>query len=317
MRKSRGLTHTDPSGGPGAPRRRARRLRRWGALALPATVLAGGTAAGTLAAADGAAATTAHARVGGSQVTCSSDDAGLADRLSRRMATALRERHSSTAVALYDRSSDTSCTYRAHSRYDSASVVKATLLGALLRQAEEDHHRKLTPVEKKRATAMITKSDNDSTTALWREVSRGGVQHFLDLAHMRDTDPGRHGYWGLTQITARDEVKLLKLLTSRNRVLDAKSRAYALCLMNKVDDGQRWGTPAGAPKDATVHVKNGWLSRAEHGWRVNSVGAFTGSGHDYGIAVLSQDNKTMERGIETVEAASRAIHRELGATGTH
>ena len=30
-----------------------------------------------------------------------------------------------------------------------------------------------------------------------------------------------------------------------------------------------------------MHVKNGWLSRATHGWRVNSVGAFTGHGHDY------------------------------------
>ncbi|WP_326686738.1 class A beta-lactamase-related serine hydrolase [Streptomyces sp. NBC_01795] len=321
MRKSRGLTEARPNGtsdgaGPGIPhatsrlsvRARPRHKRR--ALGLVAAVLVCGTAAGTPATAHGAAATTARSRAGNAQVTCTSDHGALAHRLARRVAGALRERHSTAAVALYDRSSGTSCAYHARTAYDSASVVKATLLGALLRQAKEDH-RKLTSREKKLATAMITTSDNDATSTLWREVGRKDVQHFLDLAGMRDTEPGRRGYWGLTQVTARDQLKLLKLLTSGNHVLDAGSRAYELGLMNKVTGSQRWGVPTGAPKDSTVHVKNGWLSRDAHGWRVNSVGAFTGGGHDYGIAVLSQDNKTMAYGVHTVEAASRAVHREL------
>ncbi len=282
-------------------------------------VLLCGTAAGAPAAADStgasvaadsAARATARAPVGSSHVVCRSHDRALAHELSGAVAAALRARHSSTAVALYDRSSGTTCGLRASAAYDSASVVKATLLGALLRRAEEDH-RALTPQEKKRATAMITTSDNDATSALWGQVGRGGVQHFLDLAGMRDTEPGPRGSWGLTQVTARDEVKLLELLTSGNRVLDAGSRAYALGLMGEVVPGQRWGAPAGAPKDATVQVKNGWLPRATHGWRVNSLGAFTEGGHDYGIAVLSQDNRTMAEGVDTVEAASRAIHRGL------
>ncbi|SER64048.1 Beta-lactamase class A [Streptomyces qinglanensis] len=295
-------------------RRRARRT-----LGLVAAVLVCGTAAGVSAAADSAGApvaadsaaqTTARARVGSSDVVCRSHDRALAHKLSGAVAAALRPRHSTTAVALYDRASGTSCAFRASAAYDSASVVKATLLGALLRQAEEDH-RTLTPQEKKRATAMITTSDNDATSALWSQVGRGGVQHFLDLAGMQDTEPGPRGSWGLTQVTARDEVKLLELLTSRNRVLDAGSRAYALDLMGEVVPGQRWGTPAGAPEDARVQVKNGWLPRATHGWRINSVGAFTDGGHDYGVAVLSQDNRTMAEGVDTVEAASRAIHRGL------
>jgi beta-lactamase class A len=280
-----------------------------------AAVLVCGTAAGTPGTANGSAANADRARAGGPKVTCTSDNDALANRLARRVTGALRERHSTASVALYDRSSHTSCAYRARTAYDSASVVKATLLGALLRQAKEDH-RKLTSREKKRATAMITTSDNEATTALWREVGRKNVQHFLDLTGMRDTEPGRRGYWGLTQVTARDQAKLLKLLTSGNHVLDAGSRAYALGLMKKVTGSQRWGTPAGAPKDATTHVKNGWLPRDRHGWRINSIGAFTGGGHDYGIAVLSQDNETMTDGIDTVESASRVIHRELTADST-
>ncbi|GAA2613827.1 hypothetical protein GCM10009863_29450 [Streptomyces axinellae] len=300
---------------PSRPDMRARPRRTRRALTLVAAALVCGAATAAPAAATTVPSRTAAAG-SGAQVKCTSDDNALAHRLAQKVGGALRERHSTAAVALYDRSSHTSCTYRAHTAFDSASVVKATLLGALLRKAEEGH-RKLTSEEKKRATAMITASDNDATTALWHEVGLKGVQHFLDLAGMKDTEPGRQGHWGLTQVTAQDQVKLLKLLTSGSHVLDAGSRGYALDLMHKVTPSQRWGTPAGAPGDATVHVKNGWLSRDTHGWRINSIGAFTGRGHDYGIAVLSQDNKTMAYGVDTAESASRAIHHELAGRKAH
>jgi beta-lactamase class A len=243
-------------------------------------------------------------------VTCSSHKSGLAKDLTADITAALKGRSSTTAVALYDRSTGTSCTYRASTRYDSASVVKATVLAALLRQAQEAG-RVLTTREKSLATAMITKSDNDATTALWKQIKVTGVQHFLDLAKMTSTTPGADGYWGLTQITAGDEVKLLKLLTASNTVLTNGSRTYELGLMNKVVSSQRWGVPAGAPSDATVQVKNGWLPRATNKWRVHSIGAFTGHGNDYGIVVLSQDNSTMNYGITTIERVARAVHGNL------
>ena len=55
---------------------------------------------------------------------------------------------------------------------------------------------------------------------------------------------------------------------------------------------QRRGVPAGAPTSVTVHVKNGWLPRATHGWRIHSIGAFTGPKGWYTIVVLTQDNPT-------------------------
>ncbi|MFE2429105.1 serine hydrolase [Streptomyces sp. NPDC059373] len=243
-------------------------------------------------------------------VACTSTKSGLAKELKTDITAALKGRSSTVSVALYDRTTGTTCTYRAGSTYDSASVVKATLLGALLRQAQEAG-RVLTTREKKLATAMITKSDNDATTTLWKQVKVKGVQHFLDLAKMTHTTPGSNGYWGLTQITAADELKLLKLLTSSNSVLTKGSRTYELGLMNKVVSSQRWGVPAGAPSSATVHVKNGWLSRATHKWRVHSIGAFTGNGHDYGIVVLSHDDKSMDYGIATIERVARAVHADL------
>jgi hypothetical protein len=81
--------------------------------------------------------------------------------------------------------------------------------------------------------------------------------------------------------------------------------------MNQVIAGQRWGTPYGAPSTVTVHVKNGWLQRSTHGWRVHSLGTFNGGGHDYMMSVLTQDNSTMSYGITTIQGVAKAIHKDL------
>src|SRR6201999_1638737 len=101
------------------------------------------------------------------------------------------------------------------------------------------------------ATAMITESDDDDATDLWDEVGQARLQQFLDAAGMTETELGRDGYWGLTQVTAHDEMLLLRLLDQANPVLTAASRSYELGLMADVISGQRWGAPAGAPDDVT------------------------------------------------------------------
>lgn len=243
-------------------------------------------------------------------VSCTSGKAGLAAKLSKDITAALKGRTSTTAVALYDRTTKTNCSLRATTKYDSASVVKATVLATLLWDNKK-HNRYLTQREINLTTAMITKSDNDATTSLWKQLGVTKIKAFLKAAGMTHTVPGSGGYWGLTQITAQDEQRLLTLLTAKNSVLSDNARSYELGLMRKVVSSQRWGTPAGAPSGVTVQVKNGWLPRATHGWRVHSIGAFTGKGHDYAITVLTQDNKTMNGGINTIQAVARAVHKDL------
>ncbi|MFJ2701969.1 serine hydrolase [Streptomyces sp. NPDC087428] len=242
--------------------------------------------------------------------SCTSGRAGLAAKLSKDITAALKGRKSTTAVALQDRTTGTTCTLRSTSKYDSASVVKATVLATLLWDSAK-HNRHLTQRETTLSTAMITKSDNNATTGLWKQLGAAKVAAFLKAAGMTHTTPGSGGYWGLTQITAQDEQRLLSLLTAKNSVLSDNARAYELGLMRKVIPAQRWGTPAGAPATATVQLKNGWLQRATHGWRVHSIGAFTGNGHDYVLTVLTQDNKTMSDGVNTIQAVARAVHKDL------
>src|SRR5205085_2138702 len=155
--------------------------------------LAAAVAAGTLLtvvnAATPAMASTASAPAGDSQVVCSSDKPGLAPLLSHDIAAALDGRKGRSAMAVYDRTTGTTCHYRAAEHFDSASVVKVTVLGALLHQADEAH-RRLTPQEDRWATAMITKSDNASTDALRHRIGLAGFERFLDLAERPDTGPG-------------------------------------------------------------------------------------------------------------------------------
>ncbi|WP_274558816.1 serine hydrolase [Streptomyces spiramyceticus] len=271
-----------------------------------AAVLAVGVLVPAAAAAPAAAATTPT-------VACTSGKAGLAAKLTTDITAALKGRKSTTAISLYDRTTKTTCTLRSTQKYDSASVVKVTVLAVLLWDAKKTN-RYLTSTETRLATAMITKSDNSATSTLWRQLGMTKIKAFLQAAGMTQTVPGTGGYWGLTQITARDEQKLLALLTAKNTVLSDNSRSYTLGLMSKVISSQRWGTPAGAPATATIQVKNGWLPRATYGWRVHSIGAFTGGGHNYAITILTQDNETMDDGVNTIQAVSRAVHKALNPT---
>jgi len=245
----------------------------------------------------------------------SSSHAALAARISRGIEAARRGRESFVALEVDDPAAGVVCRLDSGTHFDSASVVKVTILGTLLRDAQTAH-RSLTARERALAWAMITRSDNGAASALWDEDGRLRLQRFLDAAGMTETVLGPGGAWGLTRITAADETRLLWLLLKPNRVLDTSSRDYELALMADVIPAQRWGVPAGAPRSLVVHVKNGWLPLAPFGWRINSIGGFTGGarqhgGEDYSIVVLTEDNPTMTYGVDTVERIAEAVNRDL------
>ena len=118
----------------------------------------------------------------------------LAARLARDIRAAGRGRVSTVSVRVDDPGHGLGCWFQGARHFDSASVVKVTILGALLRKAL-DQHRHLTNVEAADATAMITVSDNNAASALWAELGHRYLQHFLNLAKMKETVLGPGGYW--------------------------------------------------------------------------------------------------------------------------
>ncbi|MEV1021570.1 serine hydrolase [Streptomyces sp. NPDC050264] len=234
----------------------------------------------------------------------------LAKQLTRDLRAALGPRRGTVSLALYDDRTRARCTLGGGTRYDAASVVKVLTMEATLRRAEQ-RHRPLTGWERRNIRPMIRSSDNAAAGRLWNDLGHPYLAATLRRAGTTRTGLGPYGYWGLTRTTAADQLRLLGVLTNRRSFLKARSRSYGLKLMSEVRKDQRWGVSAGVPHGLRVHLKNGWLPRAAHGWRVHSIGVFTGGGRTYRIAVLSHDNPSMAYGVRTVERVARAVHRDL------
>jgi len=238
----------------------------------------------------------------------SSSRPALAAKLSRQIATALRGLSSTVGIAADDPEEGIRCRYHQRWEFHSASVIKVIILGALLYQAHG--YQNLGSDQAALAESMITYSDNDAADALWNEIGYAALQGFLAAAGMNHTMLGTDDYWGLTEVTPHDELRLLHLLITPNTVLDAASRRYALALMADVVPEQRWGVPAGAPPDVTVHLKNGWLQDPDL-WDVNSIGDFTRDDLDYSIVILTSNDPDMAYGVATVETVAKLINHAL------
>jgi beta-lactamase class A len=264
------------------------------------------------AAAIAAASFAAAPAAGAAQICASAANPALAAKLSKDIVSSFSGRTSHVGVEVIDPAAriGVTCGLNTTWRFYAASTVKATILAALLRKADEQH-RSLTAKENSQAWSMITVSDNNAATYLWNDVGRSWLQHFLTLARMTRTTLGTGGYWGLTLETAHDESLLLQLLVNPNPVLTPGNRSYALHLMASVVASQRWGTPAGVPSGFAVHVKNGWLPVPGYGWFIDSLGAFTKTGQTYTVDILTDRNSTMSYGVTTVQDIAQVINRDL------
>ncbi|WP_371581480.1 serine hydrolase [Streptomyces sp. NBC_01314] len=223
------------------------------------------------------------------------------------------------SVAVLDVASGDSAGY-GDARFDTASIVKADILAALLLQAQ-DAGRQLTAPERTYASAMIRDSDNVSATALWKAIGQaGGLDAANERLGLTDTEGGDGLYWGLTQTTAADQLVLLRQVFGDDDTseLSEASRAYVQELMGRITQGQDWGVSAaasgGAPGSGFA-LKNGWLPRTATGlWDINSVGRVTVDAREYLVAVVSNGSTTKAKGISLVEAAAKAAVSVFGDT---
>jgi hypothetical protein len=233
----------------------------------------------------------------------------LAARISRGVERALDGRSSAVGLTAADPRLGLTCAYHRAWHFDSASAIKATIISALIFKKHGVSH--LTSAQRSLAWLMITQSNNDAATDLWYETGYSSMKRFLAAAGMSHTRLDWNA-WGLSQLTAQDELKLLQVLTTAGKVLSSASRGYILWLMTQVIPSQRWGVPDGAPAGLKVSVKNGWLPDPDTGkWHVNSIGAFRGTDVGYQIVILTSGNPTWAYGIDTIEAAARVINSEI------
>jgi hypothetical protein len=208
------------------------------------------------------------------------------------------------SVAILDTASGQSAVYGSGT-FDTASIVKVDILATLLLQAQ-DAGRHLTTQEKANAKIMIENSDNTAASALWNDIGgASGLNAANQRFGLKETTGGSGLLWGLTQTSAADQLRLLKVVFGKDSVLSAASQSYLQDLMGQVNTSQDWGVPSAST--GQFEVKNGWLQRTTTGlWDINSIGRVTSDGHTYLVAVTSNGSTTMNRGVALVEEAAKA-----------
>jgi hypothetical protein len=231
----------------------------------------------------------------------------------------LRHRRGNITAALYNVNTGDTFLFHPDDREQTASIMKVDILATLLHEAQ-GRDGSLSGDEQYLAAGMIEQSDNDDANDLWFDAGGDSAITAFDRSiGMTQTTPNASGYWGETMTTARDQIRLLRVIALPNDHLRYNWRASELYLMTHVVAYEHWGVSSGPPPEVSVALKNGWVPIIGDDWQVNSIGAIHGEGRDYLLAVLTSGNVGENYGIDTIEAISRIVWSSLkprGSTGT-
>ncbi|MFI6601967.1 serine hydrolase [Nonomuraea sp. NPDC050536] len=200
--------------------------------------------------------------------------------------------------------------YREHEgRMITASGAKVDILTALLLR-----RGKLGADEHDLATRMIRDSDNSAADALWSRVGAAyGMSRFYRQVGLRQTEPGPSRYWGGTNTSPADRVRLLRLLVKGGHGLRRADRDMVLGLMGRVQPDQVWGISAAARPGDRIALKNGWTPRPfEHNtWALTSYGRITGPGRDLLLSIQTDLQPGEVTGIQAIEGLAKLIGYRL------
>ncbi|MEU7986822.1 serine hydrolase [Streptosporangium canum] len=222
-----------------------------------------------------------------------------------------------TTVAVRDLATARTYHYHRDLQLPTASASKINILMALL--LTSPWHR-LARRTRDDAERMIRFSDNAAADRLYERIGlEAGLARAVHEFGLRRTyaPAGRCVdlyCWGITQTTASDQVRLIGALAGKRSPLPEQDRERVLRLMANVTPEQRWGISAAVceggrgPSESQVSLKNGWLRHVANGrWVVVSVGLIREPGHDYAVAVLTEDSPSMGTGVARVEGVVKRI----------
>ena len=140
--------------------------------------------------------------------------------------------------------------------YRSASVTKAMLLMAYLRQPHR-RRRSLADGSRTLLGPMVRRSDNGAASAIYQCVGDPGLRALARRAGMKRFSVA--GHWANARVTAADQVRLFIAV---DRLVFRRHRGYARMLLSRVVPEQRWGIPRAARPDWRVLFKGGWRLEA-------------------------------------------------------
>jgi hypothetical protein len=197
-------------------------------------------------------------------------------------------RDGEVAFAVVDSNGRDAGGYREHELFQLASLSKAILLAASLRDDP-------TPDAAEEATlrAMITESDNGAAYTVFGRVGARGMKAVAREAGMADYEQGAG--WVDTRASAADEARLFSRYES---LVPAEARALARDLLSGITPMQRWGIPAAAgPEGWRTFFKGGWLGMDN---KLMVQAAWLEKGRkSWALAVMSDENPARSTGWDT------------------
>jgi hypothetical protein len=240
-------------------------------------------------------------------------------RLSQAVASLVSADDGHVSVAVEDLTTGTTVSDNVGDEYVTASIVKLDILETLLYQ-DQRNGSSPSPAEAEQITAMIENSDNDAALDLYDEEGGASAITAADKVFGLTGTVVDDAAFGDTTTTVTDQIALLRQALTPDSVLTAANRGYIRKLMSKVESDQRWGVSAAADDPSSSAgdylLKNGWLPRsATNLWEINSIGEVEHDGGEYLVAVLSDDNGSMDSGIDVVQnVAKAAVDSQGGAS---
>lgn len=213
-----------------------------------------------------------------------------------------RRRTGSVSFAIVDERGRIHAFHRGR-RYHSASLVKAMLMVAYLRQRGV-RNRRLRGPDRALLGPMIRVSDNGAASAVQSRVGFGAMRRLARRAGMRRFRPSP--VWGGSEVTARDQARFffrIRNLTPR------RHRKYALGLLRRIVPGQRWGIPQARPKGWSTHFKGGWY-QSGGGWRVHQAALLRRGKRKLALAVLTDHGPSFGYGQETLRGVTARLLRK-------
>ena len=197
-------------------------------------------------------------------------------------------RDGEVAFAVVDSNGREAGGYHEHQRFQLASLSKALLLAASLRDDP-------TPDAATEATlrAMITESDNGAAYTVFGRVGAKGMKAVAREADMADYEQGAG--WLDTRASAADQARLFSRYES---LVPAEARALARELLSGITPMQRWGIPAAAGHEGwRTYFKGGWLGM-DNKLMVQAAWLVKGE-KTWALAVMSDENPTRSTGWDT------------------
>jgi Beta-lactamase enzyme family len=188
-----------------------------------------------------------------------------------------------------------------HRRYVTASVVKAMLLVARLRQLG---NRLPSASDRAVLEPMIELSDNRAASVVYRWIGDAGLLALAKRAGMRDLTVA--GCWGCVFFSAADQARFFLRF---DRLVPRRSRSYARKLLSSIVSYQRWGF-------SRFSLRRGWQTFFKGGWRTTGLGSlvheaalFERGGRRFSMVVLTDGNPSHGYGTATLRGVAQRIFR--------